>query len=175
MTIQKGLSNEFGVVSPELAGVTQTVGSLDAAPFSFCIVASRFNNELTAGLAKAAVSTLIHHGARADAIRIVWVPGAFEIPTLLEECAAQQREHALIALGAVLEGDTPHAAAINAAVSRSLNEIARTYKLPVIDGVVVARTMEQAETRCLGEDGGRGAYAAQAAIEMANVIKALRE
>lgn len=174
MTVRKGISDQFGVSAPELEGTQQVVGCLDAAAFSFCIVASRFNHELTAGLATAAVSTLIHHGARADAIRIVWVPGAFEIPTLLEECAAQQRDDALIALGAVLEGDTPHAAAINAAVSRSLNEIARTYTMPVIDGVVVARTMEQAVERCLGEGGGRGAYAAKAAIEMANVIKHIR-
>lgn len=174
MNIHKGLTDQFGLQDPELSGVDQVYGSLDAAPYTFGIVASRFNGELTAALVKTAIATLKQHGARAGAIHLIWVPGAFEIPTLLEQCATRRGYQALIALGAVLEGDTPHATAINEAVTRSINEIARNHCVPVIDGVVVARTLEQAVERCLSGANSRGAYAAKAAIEMANVMRALK-
>jgi 6,7-dimethyl-8-ribityllumazine synthase len=174
MRIEKAISEVMTTEDPRLAGVRQVAGDGDAAAFRFALVASRFNTDLTDALICAAVETLTAQGAAASHIDLFRVPGAFEIPTALEVCAASGKYDALIALGAVLEGDTPHAQAINGAVSRSLNELARQHQVPVIDGVVVARNRAQAEERCLSGADSRGAYAARAAVEMAQLIRKMK-
>lgn len=159
-----------------LEGVSQIHGEAGPADdLRFTLVASRYNTELTESLVAEAVRALRAAGAKPDHLRVVWVPGAFEIPAALEQCARAGGVDALIAIGTVLEGETPHAAAINEAVARSLNEVSRQYGIPVIDAVVVARTMEQAVERCMGESHNRAAYAAKAAIEMAYVFQRLNK
>lgn len=171
---RKGIADRYGMIHETLDGVAQIHGeSGPADAFRFTLVASRYNTELTESLVAEAVGVLRNAGTRPEQIRVVWVPGAFEIPAVLEQCARAGQVDALIAIGAVLEGETPHATAINESVARSLNEVSRQYGIPVIDSVVVARTMAQAVERCMGKSHNRGAYAAKAAIEMAYVFHRL--
>jgi len=174
MKINKGISDTFPEAHATFEGIRQVTGSLDAGPYAFAIVVSRFNVELTSALLMASVTCLQKHGAAAERITVVWVPGAFEIPTALELLAAQGTHDALIALGAVIQGETPHAGLINTEVNRSLSEIARRHHVPVIDGVVMTHSMEQAVARCTTGEKSRGWYAAKAAIEMAHVTAALK-
>lgn len=175
MSIKKGITDELHLADPAFGDIRRISGSLDAKPFSFGLVASRFNGELTGPLVTAAVACLKKHGATDERITVVHVPGAFEIPTVLEWLAAAGRHDALIALGAVIQGETPHAELINTEVNRAICEIARRYQRPVIDGVVMTHSMDQAVRRCTSGEQSRGWYAAKAAIEMAHVISQLKE
>lgn len=153
--------------------VKEISATLSAQGLSFGIVVSRFNDFLTKQLVGGAVDCLVRHGAAEKQITVVWVPGANEIPMTLERLAAKGGLHALIGLGAVIQGATPHAQLINAQVSRALGAVASQYKIPVINGVVCADTLDQAIERSGTKGGNKGWQAAQAAIEMANVFKAL--
>jgi len=102
---------------------------------------------------------------------VVWVPGAYELPLAVQKLARGKAVHAVIALGAVIQGATPHAGLINAQVARSLAQIALETGVPVIDGVVAADSLEQAIERSGTKSGNRGWIAAQSAIEMANLMK----
>lgn len=175
MTIFKGLGEIAPLGDPVVEGVPQVVGQVAGEGMRVGIVASRFNSDLTHALVSSSVNALRSHGVAADHIHLSWVPGAYEIPTALEVVAGSNHFDALLAIGAVLEGDTPHATAISTAVSRSLTDIARRHQVPVIDGVVVARTMEQAVARCMSAEKSRGWYVALAALEMAHVIRSLKE
>lgn len=174
MTIEKGITDNPPESHPAFEGIRQISGTLDASPYSFGLVVSRFNAELTSALLLAAVSCLQKHGAATERITVIWVPGAFEIPVVLEILASQGRHSALIALGAVIQGETPHAGLINTEVNRSLCEMARRHQLPVIDGVVMTHSLEQAVARCTTGEKSRGWYAAKAAIEMAHVTTQLK-
>lgn len=175
MSLAKGPATNVDVHPDLPEAVRQFAGTLNAEGLSFGIVVSRFNPQLTEPALKSAVDALMHHGAQPASISVAWVPGSYEIPTALEVMAAQGGIDALIALGAVIEGETPHASAINAAVSDALCAIARAHQIPVIDGVVVARTMEQAVERCCTGEHSRAWYAAKAAIEMAHLLKRLKD
>ncbi len=174
MKIEKGITDIAPKEHPAFEGIQQITGTLDASPYSFGLVVSRFNAELTSALLLAAVTCLQKHGAAAERITVVWVPGAFEIPTALELLAEQGEHTALIALGAVIQGETPHAGLINTEVNRSLCEMARRHHRPVIDGVVMTHSMEQAVARCTTGEKSRGWYAAKAAIEMAHITSQLK-
>lgn len=153
--------------------VKEISATLTATGLSFGIVVSRFNDFLTQQLLAGAVDCLVRHGADDKNITVVWVPGANEIPMVAERLAEKGGLHAIIGVGAVIQGATPHAQFINAQVSRSLSAAATRYKVPVINGVVSADTLEQAIERSGTKAGNKGWQAAQAAIEMANVYKAL--
>ena len=159
--------------TPDVGAIRQTRGEGQAAGLRFGLVVSRFNPALTGSLLKTAVQRLLAQGAREANIEVVWVPGAFEIPFVLEKLAAMRRFDALIALGCVIQGETPHAGLINTEVTHALADIARRHGLPVIDTVVATLNRAQAEARCGPE--GRGGYAAEAAIEMANLNRRLAE
>ncbi len=174
MNMKKGITGELPLDAPLYEDVRRVTGSWDAGSFAFGVVVSRFNTELTDALLRAAVTCLKEHGAAPARITVVRVPGAFEIPTALELMAAGGQHDALIALGAVIQGETPHAGLITAEVNRALCDIARRYRLPVIDGVVITHTMEQAVARCTTGEQSRGWYAAKAAIEMAHVTSQLK-
>jgi 6,7-dimethyl-8-ribityllumazine synthase len=146
-------------------------GNLVAQGLKFGVVVSRFNDFLTKQLLSGAVDCLVRHGADEKNITVAWVPGANEIPMAMERLAAGGKCDALIALGAVVQGATPHADLINAQVSRSLASIARDARVPVLNGVVCANNLEQAIERCGTKAGNKGWQAAQAAIEMANLFK----
>ena len=148
-------------------------GDLTAGGLKFAIVISRFNDFLTKQLLQGALDCLIRHGASEEAITVAWVPGSYEIPLVVQQLAASKKYSAIVALGAVVQGATPHAGLINAQVARALAQIGLQAQVPVIDGVVAADTLEQAIERCGTKSGNRGWNAALAAIEMAQVMKLL--
>lgn len=148
-------------------------GSLQAQGLSFGIAISRFNDLFTKQLLAGAVDALRRHGADEDAITVVWTPGAFELPLAIQRMAASASYDALIALGAVIQGATPHAGLIGSQVARALVQIALAQNVPVIDGVVTADNLDQAIERCGTKSGNRGWNAAVTAIEMANLARQL--
>lgn len=137
------------------------------------IVISRFNDFLTKQLLGGAVDCLVRHGAKEKDITVAWVPGANEIPLVAQRLAATKKFDGLVALGAVIQGATPHAELINAQVSRSLAKVGMDFNLPVVNGVVCADNLEQAIERCGTKAGNKGWQASQAVIEMVNLFKAV--
>lgn len=157
----------------DLGGVRQIEGSADAAGLRVAIAVSRFNIQLTSQLMKGAVETLRAAGAAEDDIDVVWVPGAYEIPTVVERLAASGGYAAILALGCVIQGETPHAGLINSTVAAALSDISRRHGVPVIDTVVSAMTEAQAAARCASGPNCRGVYAARTAVEMARLMPRL--
>lgn len=155
------------------ADCTTYEGMLLAEGLRFGIVCSRFNEFFVSKLLEGAKDAIVRHGGSATSIEVAWVPGSFEIPLVVERLAASGRYDALIALGVVIQGATSHAQYINAEVSKGLAHVAMQHGLPVIYGVVTTESIEQAIERSGTKAGNRGASAAEAAIEMANLMKAL--
>jgi 6,7-dimethyl-8-ribityllumazine synthase len=155
-------SHELPVL-PE--GVSTFVGNHDGAGKKFGIASGRFNIRLTGALVTSAVNTLLAQGVEAQDIAVVWVPGSYELPLALKRLHARFSPDALIPCGVVIEGQTRHAEGIMQSITRSFSELSLTLDCPVIDAVVHAHTLEQAEKRCLTGAESRGAYAALAALE----------
>ncbi len=153
--------------------IKEISAELTARQLRFGIVISRFNDMFTNQLLRGAVDCLQRHGAADDAITVVWVPGAFEIPLIAQKLAQSGKLDAIIAVGAVIQGATPHAGLIGSQVTRALAQIALKENIPVIDGVVVADNLEQAIERSGTKAGNRGWNAAMSAIEMAGLCKKL--
>jgi 6,7-dimethyl-8-ribityllumazine synthase len=148
-------------------------GAGAAAGLRFAIIRSRFNEDVTKRLLEGALDALRVGGVRDDAIDVVMVPGAFEIPLVASTLARSHRYDALICLGAVIRGETPHFDHISAEVSRGIARVAYDYGLPVIFGVLTANTDAQADARSGIGKTNRGHEAAVSAIEMANLMKCL--
>jgi len=148
-------------------------GQLSAADVKIAIAISRFNSLFTAQLLKGAIDCIERHGGRAENVTVVWVPGANELPLVADKLAATGRFQAIIALGAVIRGATPHADLINSQVSRSLAQTALARNIPVINAVVCAESIEQAIERSGTKAGNKGWDGALAAIEMASVYQQL--
>jgi 6,7-dimethyl-8-ribityllumazine synthase len=146
-------------------------GDLNAAGLRVALVVSRFNSFLTTHLLKGAVDCLVRHGGAEADITAVWVPGANELPLVVDKLAASGRYHAVVALGAVIRGATPHADLINTQVSKSLAAIGLRTGVPVLNGVVCAETIEQGIERSGTKAGNKGWDAALAAIELASLLK----
>ena len=132
---------------------------------------SRFNDFLTKQLLAGAVDCLVRHGGDEKDITVAWVPGANELPLVVDRLAAKGGLSGIIALGAVVQGATPHAELINSQVSRSLAKVSMDTGIPVINGVVCADNLEQAIERCGTKAGNKGWNSAMAAIEMADLYK----
>ena len=147
--------------------------TLEAKGLKFGIVVARFNDVLTRQLLAGAVDCFKRHGAKEEDVTVVWVPGSYELPLAVQQLARSGKVGAIVALGAVIQGATPHAGLINAQVARALGGIALDTGVPVIDGVVAAENLEQAIERSGTKAGNRGWSAAQSAIEMANLAKML--
>jgi 6,7-dimethyl-8-ribityllumazine synthase len=145
-------------------------GDLNAGGLRFGIIASRFNDEIVSGLLRGALDCLAQHGAADDAISVYRVPGAFEIPTLARALPA--RFDALIALGCILRGDTPHFEFLAHAVTEALSRL--SFEIPIAFGVITCDTMQQAIDRSSTGAGNKGWEAALAAIEMANLWRIIR-
>jgi len=154
-----------------IEGVRELRGDLDAAGLRIGIVSGRFHTELTSVLAGDLVRTLLSRGAEAKNILVVWVPGTFELAGAVQKLANDGGFDVLVALGAVVEGETSHAQMIVSSISHALCDISRQSELPVIDGVVSAPTYEQAEARCAPGPESRARYLADAATEVASVHK----
>ena len=148
-------------------------GSLDAKGMKVALAASRFNSFLVEQLVKGAVDAFVRHGGDEKNLVLVRVPGAYELPVIAKALAKTKKYDAVIALGAVVQGATPHASLINETTSRAFTEIALDTGVPVADGVVSAENLEQAVERCGTKQGNKGFSAMQAAIETINVMKGL--
>ncbi|MFN2351407.1 MAG: 6,7-dimethyl-8-ribityllumazine synthase [Kiritimatiellia bacterium] len=146
-------------------------GELMAQKLRFGLVISRFNDMFTTQLLRGALDCLQRHGADEDAVTVVWVPGACEIPLIAQKLAVSGKFDAVIALGMVIQGATPHAGLISGQVARALTQIAMKADVPVIDGVVVADNLDQAIERAGSKAGNRGWNAALTAVEMAGLCK----
>ena len=146
-------------------------GKLSAKGLKIALVASRFNSFLVEQLVKGAADAFNRLGGDAAGLVLVRVPGAYEIPVTAKKLAASKKFDAVVGLGAVVQGATPHAALINETTARAFTEIALETGVPVVDGVVSAENLEQAVERCGTKQGNKGFAAMQSAIELANVLK----
>ncbi|MCU1246584.1 MAG: 6,7-dimethyl-8-ribityllumazine synthase [Acidobacteria bacterium] len=150
-------------------------GDLHAAGLRVAIVASRFNDEIVSGLISGALDCLSRHGAADEAVELYRVPGAFEIPTLARKLIESGRHDALVTLGCLLRGDTPHFDFISAQVTSGLSRVAVEAGFPLAFGVITCNTYEQAMARSSPGAGNKGWEAALAAIEMANLWRVIGE
>lgn len=148
-------------------------GDLSAQGLRFAIVVSRFNELLSRQLLEGAQDALRRHGS-GDAVDVAWTPGSFEIPIIAQELAESGRYDAVICLGVVIRGATPHFDYICAEAAKGIAAAALSTRLPVAFGVVTADTIDQAVERCGTKGGNKGWQAAMSAIEMANLMKTLR-
>ncbi|MBU0677518.1 MAG: 6,7-dimethyl-8-ribityllumazine synthase [Verrucomicrobia bacterium] len=156
-------------------GITQVAGGVNAAGLQFVLVVSRFNTELTGSLVKEVLDTLVSAGAAASDITLIRVPGAYEIPAAVEELLSVTRPDAVICLGCIIRGETPHADMINSYVTGAIGDLSRAHGVPVIDGIVATHNIEQAVERCMPGEGCRGPYLARAAVEMVDVFRQINE
>ncbi|MFW6334574.1 MAG: 6,7-dimethyl-8-ribityllumazine synthase [Desulfosalsimonas sp.] len=139
----------------------------------FAIVVSRFNDFISEKLLSGATDALVRSGAADDDIEVIRVPGSFEIPLVAKKLAAKQKHHAVICLGAIIRGSTPHFDYVSAEVSKGIAAAGMETGLPVIFGVITADTIEQAIERAGTKAGNKGWDAAVAAVEMANLFEML--
>lgn len=152
-------------------GINNFSGDLNARNSRFGIVAGRFNSLITDRLVAGAVDTLQRHGADAGQIDLVYVPGAFELPLTAKRLAATGRYDALVVLGCVIRGATPHFDYVAGECASGIARISLELDIPVGFGVLTVDSMEQAVERAGGKAGNKGADAALAALETLNVLK----
>jgi 6,7-dimethyl-8-ribityllumazine synthase len=162
--------NEDGGVT---VGVRSIEGTVNARGLRFGIVASRFNDFIVDKLVDGAVATLLRHGADAADISIVRVPGAYEMPLVAKKMAATRRYDALVALGCVIRGATPHFDYVAGEAARGVAAVSRELEIPVGFGILTVDTIEQAIERAGTKAGNKGVDAALAAIETATVLRQL--
>jgi 6,7-dimethyl-8-ribityllumazine synthase len=149
-------------------------GTLDARNVRVGIVAAQFNETIVRGLVDGALDRLHRLGADDSAIELVWVPGAFELPLAASALAATGRVDAIICLGAVVRGDTPHFEFVAGQSAAGVARVGLDASIPVVNGVLTTETAEQAQARSGGKAGNKGADAAMTAVETVNVLRALR-
>ena len=149
-------------------------GSLTAAGLKFGIVCGRFNEFFVSKLLAGAVDAIVRHGGAAKDITAVWVPGSYEIPFAVKKLLLQGKYDAVLALGVVIQGATPHAGYINEEVSKCLAQLGLEFGTPVTYGMITADNLDQAIERSGTKAGNKGVDAAIAAIEMANLNRALK-
>ena len=153
--------------------IIHTEGNLNGHGLRFGIVASRFNDFIVDRLISGAVDALMKHGANTADIEIIRVPGAFEISLALQKLAESKRHDALIALGCVIRGDTPHFEHVAAQAANGVNQVMLTHGLPIGFGILAVDTIEQAIERAGAKAGNKGVDAALATIEMASLFRKL--
>jgi 6,7-dimethyl-8-ribityllumazine synthase len=148
-------------------------GNLLGKGLKFGVVVSRFNEFFSTKLLDGAKDALLRHGVVEADIAVAWTPGSFEIPLIAQKMAASKKYNAVICLGAVIRGSTPHFDHIAAEVTKGIAKINLDTGVPVIYGVITTDTLEQAVERSGSKDGNKGFDAAVSAIEMANLVKAV--
>ena len=149
---------------PEFSGAPRGQGRRCA------VVVSRFNELITQRLLDGALDGLVRHGVAFDDVDVFWVPGAWELPAAARRAAAADRYDAIVALGAVIRGDTPHFDYVAGEASRGLAAASADFDIPIAFGVLTCDTMAQAEARAGGEHGNKGWDSALAALEMADLL-----
>ena len=150
-------------------------GRLNAEGYRFAVVVSRWNDFLTSKLLSGALDALAAHGAADDAVEVIHVPGAFELPLAVLKAAETGRFDSVIALGVVIRGETPHFDYVAGEAAKGVTQAAMTTGVPVMFGVVTADTLEQAINRCGGKAGNKGYEAADSAIETADLFRSMSE
>ena len=149
-------------------------GVLIGSNLRFALIASRFNVLITGRLLDGAVDVLTRHDVRRQDIEVYWVPGAWELPLIAKELAFSGKYDAIVALGAVIEGDTPHFDYVCAEMSKGLAHVSMEQRIPIGFGVLTCNNLEQALVRAGSKSGNKGAEAALAALEMANLLARTR-
>jgi 6,7-dimethyl-8-ribityllumazine synthase len=144
-------------------------GKLDASGLKFGIIVSRFNELVSKGLLEGAIDCLKRHGAAEEAIDVVWAPGAFEIPVIAKKMASKKYS-AVICLGAVIRGGTPHFDYVASEAAKGIAKVSLDSGVPVIFGILTTDNLEQALERAGAKPGNKGFAAAMSAIELANVL-----
>jgi len=147
---------------------------LSAAGFRFAIVVSRFNSFITDPLLAGALDALVQRGADLKQVDVIRVPGAWELPVTVRAIAARKKHDAIICLGAVIKGDTPHFDYVAGEAARGIADASAETGVPMAFGVLTTNTREQAVDRAGGKSGNKGFDAAMTAIEMANLLRKLR-
>ena len=148
-------------------------GNLTATKGNFAIVVGRFNEFIGSKLLSGAVDALVRHGVQEDNIDVVYVPGAFEIPLAASKLADKRKYDAIICLGAVIRGSTPHFDYVSSEVSKGIANVSLQKSIPVIFGVLTTDSIEQAIERAGTKAGNKGAEAANTAIEMVNLFASI--
>jgi len=148
-------------------------GKLSAKGFKFAVLVSRWNSFITSKLLEGAIDTIVRHDGAKDDITVVWAPGAFELPAITSRLAASDKYDAIVVLGAVIRGGTPHFEYIASEVSKGVAQVAMESKAAVAFGVLTTDTIEQAVERAGAKAGNKGAEAAMAALEMVNIFQQL--
>lgn len=146
-------------------------GKLIGKGLRFAIIVSRFNEVVTQKLLEGALDCLIRHDVQEDDIDVLWTPGSFEIPVTAKKLASSGKYDAIICLGCLIRGDTPHFDFLSAEVTKGVAQVALEYSLPVAFGILTADTLEQAIERSGAKQGNKGFQAALSALEMANLFK----
>ena len=149
-------------------------GKLTVKEGKYGIVIGRFNEFIGSKLLEGAVDALVRHGLSKDDIDVAWVPGAFEIPFITKKMAESNKYDAIITLGAVIRGNTPHFDYVANEVAKGVAQVGLNASIPVIFGVLTVDSIEQAIERAGTKSGNKGAEAAKSAIEMVNLISALK-
>ena len=152
---------------------TEHTGSFDGRHLRVAIVASRFNETITRSLVHGAADCLARHGVPGEDTTLVWVPGAFEIPIAAHRLALSGEVDAIVCVGAVIRGDTPHFDFVADHALRGIADVARATGIPVACGVLTTDDVAQAADRAGGKMGNKGFEAALAALEMANLLQGL--
>lgn len=150
-------------------------GQLSAQGLKFAIVAARFNSFMTEHLVNAALDTITRHGGNRDAVTLVRVPGSFEVPLTCKKLAETGEYNAVIALGVVIRGDTFHYELVCSEAAHGIAQASMETSIPVAFGIVTTDSIEQAIERCGCKAGNKGADAAMAAIEMANLLREIEK
>lgn len=148
-------------------------GQLVAREFNFALVVSRFNEFISHRLLEGALDCLKRHEADEGKIDVVWVPGAFEVPVIARKLAQGKRYHAIICLGAVIRGDTPHFDYVASEVAKGIAQVGLQSGIPVAFGIITSDTIEQAIERAGSKAGNKGWASALSAIEMADLCRRL--
>jgi 6,7-dimethyl-8-ribityllumazine synthase len=150
-------------------------GQLVASGLRFGVVVSRFNTFITGRLLDGALDALQRHGADPATVDVVWVPGTFEVPIVTQQLASSGRYHAVICLGCLIRGGTPHFDYLSAEVTKGVAQVGLSTGVPAVFGVLTTDTIEQAIERAGTKAGNKGFDAAVTAIEMADVVRRLGE
>jgi 6,7-dimethyl-8-ribityllumazine synthase len=148
-------------------------GNLIGKGLRFAVVIARFNELITGRLLDGAMDALNRHGVAVEAVDVAWVPGSFEIPIVAKKLAKTGKYQAVICLGAVIRGGTPHFEYVASEVNKGIAQVGLETGVPVIQGVITADNLEQAIDRAGAKEGNRGFVAAVGAIEMANLMKSI--
>ena len=148
-------------------------GGLIVSGAKFCLVVARWNSFIVESLEKGAIDTLLRHGASADDITVVRVPGAFEMPLALDKIAAKGEYDAIVALGAVIRGGTPHFEYVAGECVKGMAQVTLKHGVPIAFGVLTVDSIEQAIERAGTKAGNKGGEAAASVIEMVNLLAKL--